>query len=159
MKRIVFGCTILIMLLACATAQQIAATPTPVPPTLTPTLTETLGPTETPTLTPTPEFTCPNAPETQLKVGDLARVTDGDPPVRVRTEPIVADEFILTVLVEGTEMEILDGPKCVLNPDTKMNFVFWKVNIPSKQAPLNEGWVAEGDAAGYFIEPIPEGEN
>lgn len=158
MKRLFPLCILIFTLLACATAQQITATATPIPPTLTPTLTETPSPTETPTLTPTPAFTCPTAPETQLEVGDLARVTDGDPPVRLRQEPIVADELILTVLIEGTELEILEGPECVLNPNTQTNFVFWRVFVPSKEMPFNEGWVAEGDSAGYFIEPIPEGQ-
>ena len=155
MKRILLSLLAVLLILACSTAQKLVATPTQTPPTLTPTLTYTPAPTETPTLTPTPEFACPNAPDTQLQVGDLARVTEGDPAVNLRKEPVVVPETILTLLGEGRELEITDGPKCVPIPDSEAFYVMWKVSVPGNQPPLDVGWVAEGNAEGYFIEPIP----
>ncbi len=154
MKRIIFLSILIVTSLACSTAQKIVATATPVTPTLTPTRTETPSPTETPTLTPTPEFSCPNAPESQVKIGDIARVTEGDTPVRLRRDPVVINENILTVLVEGKEMEIIDGPECAPIPDSQASYVFWKVLIADNPINSNVGWVAEGTMENYYIEPI-----
>ena len=110
-------------------------------------------PSPTITVTSTPPFECPNAPETQLKVGDTGRVTFTEgPAVRLRRDPVVAGSNILKLLADGTKFEVIDGPECVIDPETGAAFVFWQISIPGD--PL-KGWVAEGDAKEYFIEPVP----
>ena len=114
----------------------------------------TPAPSPTSTLTATPEFVCPNAPKSQLNVGDIARVTDSKgPALRLRRDPVVANNNILKLLRKGTKFEIIAGPECVPVPDTGTSYIFWQIQIPGD--PL-KGWVAEGDANNYFIEPVPK---
>jgi hypothetical protein len=109
--------------------------------------------TPTPTLTATSAVICPNAPPTRLKVGDQAQVTvNKGLPTRLRREPIASDNKYIKLLTDGTNFEIIDGPECATVPDTGQGYVFWKIRLPDDGL---TGWVAEGDASGYFIEPIP----
>lgn len=151
---------VVLVTLACSAAQKLANMPTgsPEPASTLPTMgltQESPGPelTSMPTLAATPVFECLNAPKTQLKVGDTARVasTEG-PSLRLRRDPVVDDKNILKLIPEGTKIEIIDGPICFPDPKTGTAFVFWKISIPGD--PL-KGWVAEGDAKEYFIEPLP----
>lgn len=86
---------------------------------------------------------CPDAPNSRLKVGDLAYVTK-DPPVpnRVRKEPNREAE-VLGHITPGGSMELIDGPQCA------DGWVWWKV----KNANL-EGWTAEGDPETYWLVPL-----
>lgn len=120
-------------------------TDTPVPP--------TLAPDEpTPTRTTTP-FSCPGAPASRLKVGDTARVTFTDGlPLRVRETPVVNNTNIIAQIPEGTEFAITGGPECAPIPNSDGSFVFWEMRVTSSGL---EGWVAEGDSARYYIEPLP----
>jgi hypothetical protein len=128
------------------------------PSTSTPTFTPTpegMTPSPTPsaTITPTPTFSCPNAPESKLKVGDAAQVTETKAPsVRLRKDPLVNNKNIIKLLAEGTKFTIIGGPECAVVPDTGGAFIFWQIQIPGDPV---TGWVAEGDAKGYFIEPVP----
>jgi hypothetical protein len=146
--------------LACAATQRVVILPVEPTasalPSLSPSATPEPGtpePTSTPTATPTPVFTCPNAPESRLHVGDKAVVasTKG-PSLRLRRDPAVEDKNILKLIPAGTELTIIDGPVCASDPKTGVPFVFWQVSIPGETL---KGWVAEGDAAEYFIEPLP----
>lgn len=114
--------------------------------------TRTQDPTPTKTANPT-GFSCPNAPDLRLQVGDSARVTiNNGLPLRVRQEPNIDKDNVLTELKEGTQFKITDGPMCVTSKDRRSTFVFWMIEISDKRI---KGWVAEGDWEDYFIEPWP----
>jgi hypothetical protein len=104
------------------------------------------------TITPQPIFSCPNAPRTRLKVGDSARITFTDgKTTRLRSAPEAGDNGV-DQLPEGTEFEIINGPVCYPRPGRSDAYVYWEVNIPSRNV---TGWLAEGDSNGYYIEPMP----
>jgi hypothetical protein len=110
-------------------------------------------PSPTITVTATPPFECPNAPETQFEVGDTGRVTFTEgPSVRLRRDPVVEGSNIIKLLADGTKFEIIDGPECAIDPDSGAAFVFWQISISGGSL---KGWVAEGDAKEYFVEPVP----
>ena len=122
-------------------------------PTVTPEPTVTTTPTVT--VTPTPVIVCPKAPKTRFnKVGDRGQVTDtkGVITTRLRRSPEVIDTNIVKLLADKTTFTIIGGPVCTEVKDTGQAFVFWQVSIDND--PL-KGWIAEGDAKAYFIEPIP----
>lgn len=86
---------------------------------------------------------CPDAPNSRLKVGDLAYVNNDPPaPNRVRKEPSLEAE-ILGLIGPGGSMEILEGPTCA------NNWVWWHI----KNADMN-GWMAEGDKESYWMVPL-----
>ena len=161
MKNFLFILLLALVTPACSIAQRfipspvvVTATPLPTPSATWTPEGWTPGPTPTSTITVTPEFACPNAPEMQLKLGDMARVTFTDgPSVRLRRDPVVVDDNIIKLLGEGTKLEIIGGPECAVVPETGAAMVFWQIRIPGN--PLT-GWVAEGDAQNYYIEPLPE---
>ncbi len=105
--------------------------------------------------TPTakPFFSCPNAPRTRLQVGATARVTytDGST-IRLRSAPEAGDN-VIDQLPEGTEFEIVDGPVCTPRLERSDSYVYWKVTAHARNGVT--GWVAEGDAKAYYIEPWP----
>ena len=132
-------------------AQTATAAATAVPetgPTATPP--EPALPTTTDTET---AFSCPNAPETRLQVGDAARVTFTDGlPLRIRETPEVADDNVITQITEGAAFVIIGGPVCTSIPEAETAFVFWEIEL---EASGLTGWVAEGDESAYYIEAIP----
>ena len=75
-------------------------------------------------------------------------ITNGTP-LRVRREPVVDPNNILLQLEEGTPFDIIGGPSCWA--DGGNNFTFWQILMADNKT----GWVAEGTASGYFIEPLP----
>ncbi|MCB9436693.1 MAG: hypothetical protein H6673_06825 [Anaerolineales bacterium] len=89
-----------------------------------------------------PPFSCAGAPPTRLAVGDGARVafTDGTD-LNIRT---AAGGDYLMQIPEGTLVTIQGGPECV------NNYVWWNLSLGNGTG----GWAAEGDASGYFLEPI-----
>jgi hypothetical protein len=132
-------------------------TQTPAKPTPEPSSTSTPTQTVTPTITVTvtPVIDCPTAPKTRFtRVGERGRVTDtkGVLPTRLRRSAEVSNSNILKLLPDKTEFEIIGGPVCTVVKDTGQAFVFWQIRIDTDPF---KGWIAEGDAAGYFIEPIP----
>jgi hypothetical protein len=95
-----------------------------------------------PTLPPTPTPTCPGAPETRLILHERGRVLPDDPrPVNLRHEPGRDNRWILQIPVRGV-FYVLDGPVC------EGDFAWFKVNYDG-----NEGWIAEGELAYYYVEP------
>lgn len=117
--------------------------------TITPSPTNTrIGPTNTPFFlpgpTPTSAFLCPGKPASRVSVGMRARTTfiDGTP-TRLR---VVPDGDVLEGIPEGFEVDVVGGPVCT---DT---FTWWQVQKPEDGT---IGWMAEGDADRYYIEPAP----
>jgi hypothetical protein len=98
-----------------------------------------------PTPTPKPtEFACYGAPETRLKVGDIASVSLVPPdPNTVRKEPNKKAQKLGSIQ-PGEKVEILDGPICA------NNWVWWKVK--SLESGLT-GWTPEGDPKNYWLVP------
>lgn len=104
-----------------------------------------------PAPTNAPDFSCPNAPSPRVQVGDSARITFTDgTTTRLRSVPEAGDN-IIDNLPEGTEFKIIEGPVCYPRPGRSDAYVYWKVNVPSRNV---TGWLAEGDANGYYIEPL-----
>lgn|GEM_PF-1042036 len=95
------------------------------------------------------QVNCPNAPATHLAVGMTAQVTpprsgqSGSSSVRVRAQPGTAGS-VTTTLQSGVTFTIVAGPQCV------NNYLWWQIDVPGALS----GWVAEGDASGYFIQPV-----
>ena len=94
---------------------------------------------------PTKGISCRGAPPIRVKAGDLVHVTttEGDKLI-LRSSPEVDDNMI-TMLLAGIELRIIDGPVC------SDNFSYWEIKIPGT---IQTGWVAEGDNSLYYIEPI-----
>jgi hypothetical protein len=79
----------------------------------------------------------------RLQVGEVARVTLGGSPNRVRELPSTSATF-LGQLNPGTPIEVLEGPACA------EGIVWWRV-----QSGTLVGWTAEGlFPDNYFLEPI-----
>ena len=70
----------------------------------------------------------------------------------LRSEPEGGNN-IVDKLPEGTEFEIIGGPMCVQRPGRSDAYVYWKIVVPSRKN--RSGWVAEGDANNYYLEPWP----
>jgi hypothetical protein len=107
-------------------------------------------PSATPTITETPDpnliwALCADAYQTQLQVGDRARVND-DPaiPNRIRQEP-GGDNPILGYIQPGEVVEVLNGPVCM------GQWVWWKVTSLSTQL---TGWTSEGNGVDYWLLPL-----
>jgi WD40 repeat protein len=115
-----------------------------------PSVAATAEPNSTPTPLPPAVFTCPLAPKSRLNVGDNARIafTTGQT-TRLRSAPEAGDN-VITMLPEGTEFKIIDGPVCYPRPGRNDAYVYWKVSVTSNS---QEGWLAEGDSDSYYIEP------
>ncbi|MCI0616979.1 SH3 domain-containing protein [bacterium] len=106
----------------------------------------------TDTKPPTTPFICSLAPEIRLQIGNKARITfTSGEKTRLRSAPEGGDNLIAT-LSEGTELEIIDGPVCYPRPGRSDAYVYWKVHVTTNGL---EGWLAEGDADAYYLEPIP----
>lgn len=84
-------------------------------------------------------------------LGGWARVTETNGlPLRVRSQPVLNPDFILTQIPEAFAFEIIGGPACTSVPLSEDSLVFWEIDMPTREL---TGWVAEGNAEGYFIEP------
>lgn len=109
---------------------------------LTPTFTATIPtPTEAPTITTTP-FVCPDAPQTRLARDMQARV--GGDGINMRDNPGLNANLVLRVN-QGEDVTIIGEPSCT------DGYVWWPVRLASG----SEGWMAEGSANRYYLEPIP----
>lgn len=105
----------------------------------------------TPTITPQPTIpgtvgdVCPGSPiPSRVAVGMQAVVEEGGVPNRVRSDPLIADDNILTEMPPGVFFIITDGPKC----DDDLQLRWWKVQYQGV-----EGWTAEGEKDEYYIAP------
>jgi hypothetical protein len=86
---------------------------------------------------------CPDAPVSRLQPDGSGRVTiTNGLPVNVRQQP--GGEQIGTQ-PEGAEFIVYDGPNC------RDGYAWWFVGF----ADGLQGFVAEGDAGGYYLEPWP----
>jgi hypothetical protein len=95
---------------------------------------------------------CPLAPAPRLKIGDTARIgfSTGEK-TRLRSAPESGDNLV-GVVVEGTDLKVIDGPVCYPRPGRNDAYIYWKVRVISTS---KEGWMAEGDANEYYMEPWP----
>jgi hypothetical protein len=81
----------------------------------------------------------------RLTAGRQARVSDETAdPNRVRSGPSREAE-VIALLDPGTAVKLLEGPVCA------DGLVFWKVQ--ADPIPGGAGWIAEGDAHEYWLEP------
>ncbi|NDJ85822.1 MAG: SH3 domain-containing protein [Chloroflexi bacterium] len=110
-------------------------------PSMTPSMlpTPSLAPTATP-LTPTP-FACPGAPPARLVLNNLAEVVSANT-IRLRANPGLETNTVLNVS-PGEQVLVIEGPTCM------DQFIWWKVRLNDD----TEGWMAEGNAGQYFLEP------
>ncbi len=112
--------------------------------------TTTLAPVPTATVfVPTPNTVsssnnnCGSAPPVRMTLNTLGRVTFTDgTPTRLRQAP---NGTIIIEMVEGTSFTVVGGPLCA-SP-----FNWWQVQLSNGL----QGWVAEGSANVYYIEPLP----
>ena len=107
-------------------------------------------PTSTPPIvTATAAVSC-SAPAPHVKTGQQVTVMVEDfDKLKLRSEPEISPDNVTLELELYTQLRILDGPVCVLDADTEIQYLFWKVAvIPSGEI----GWVAEGDATHYFFQ-------
>lgn len=138
------------LLAACSmSAAAPSNTPTPAIVTITSALTDTFAPpTATPFVMPTPPPpptpVCEGAPRTRLTNGERGRVLDDDPrPVRIRRLPSVETAIVASIPPDGIFF-VVDGPRC------EEGYAWYFVRYQRI-----EGWLAEGDATSYFVEPYP----
>lgn len=85
-------------------------------------------------------ITCPDAPATRTKIGDIAVVTTDPDPLRARATPV--DGEIIELLYKGYQFEIISGPQC------GNGLYWWEVSLRDDET----GWVAEGIEGEYFFE-------
>ncbi|MBI5928924.1 MAG: hypothetical protein HY862_06425 [Chloroflexi bacterium] len=86
---------------------------------------------------------CPNTPGTRMAVGGRGQVVFSDgQPLRVRSTPNGA--FLLE-MPEGTQFVVIGGPDC-----TGGRYTWYQIQLTNGTI----GWSAEGDADGYFMEPV-----
>ncbi len=87
---------------------------------------------------------CVGAPVSRVKVGEVITVSADDPrPLNVRIQPSLQAE-VLARLDPGTTTLIVSGPVC------EASYLWWQVLLDDG----SQGWVAEGDADTYYIEPF-----
>ncbi|TVR22529.1 MAG: SH3 domain-containing protein [Anaerolineaceae bacterium] len=120
------------------TANRDTATPAPtLPP-----LTEVARRPQTPPTTRTPP--CDDAPPTRLVVGERGRVGAEDMrPLNIRADA-GTDARIIGRLEVGDVVRIIDGPRCA------NGFVWYLMERIDGDG---TGWIAEGEASFYYIEP------
>lgn len=114
----------------------------------TPQLIRTATPDATPTeLQPiTPISPCPLAPMPRLIIQERAIVSEVDErPLNVREGPGTIFSTIAQ-LQPGDIFFVLDGPTC------GGEYVWYRIVFGD-----DEGWIAEGDDAAYYVDPYPAG--
>lgn len=88
---------------------------------------------------------CPGAPPPRVVPGQQGRITPYPAiPSRVRTDPGI-NGTVLGQLQPGTVFDVISGPVC----DIGHGWRWWLVRRDRL-----EGWVAEGPAGEYWIEPV-----
>jgi hypothetical protein len=68
--------------------------------------------------------------------------------LKLRSEPKISPDTVISELDQGTVMEIMDGPLCVTSSETRIAYWLWKVKLYS-----GIGWVAEGNGQNSYIVP------
>ena len=147
------GLSILIVMAACnsvatPTSTQPRATFTPIPVTQPPTLPPVIVTSVPAEIIPSPTPTCgQDAPPTHMIVGEHGWMSDDDfAPLNVRAVPGTIDTRIVGRLQTHDVFFVLDGPQCA------EKYVWYYIQHGDLF-----GWVAEGDAAGYYISPYLPG--
>lgn len=84
---------------------------------------------------------CPDAPPSRVAVGSLAIVSFAGIPLNVRDVP---GGNRIAQLEDGTALTVNGGPQC------QGVYTWWRIAVPTTGV---SGWVAEGDANRYYIEP------
>lgn len=115
-----------------------------------------LHPTATKTITVTPKasptkiiLSCESAPIPHVRIGQTVTVlVENYDKLKLRSEPRISQDTVITELNKFTKLEILDGPECVAGVDNTM-YWFWKVRVTSTN---KVGWVAEGQLSHYYID-------
>ena len=112
----------------------------------------TVGPGGEPSLQPKPTVAppvgmvvCPGALPTRLTVGVVGRsATTGS--INIHEMPDI-NSAVAGLLLPGAQFEVIGGPECSLNR------TWWEITYQSR-AGVVTGWVVEGDAAEYWLEPV-----
>ena len=87
---------------------------------------------------------CLGAPAPQMKLGDVAIVTQEDErPLNVRREPNLGART-LTQLLPGDTFQVIGGPVC------EGGYLWWEVRLDNGTV----GWSAEGDLDHYYFTPL-----
>jgi len=140
---------LLILLAACNTSRSDPAAETEPTPVRLPTAQITSTPIRVKPLIingpfPSPTPACENnSLPTRLIVGERGRVSDADKePLNVREGPGTTFSILSTLKVDETFL-ILEGPTC------SERYIWYRVTYRDQR----EGWIAEGDANLYFVEP------
>ena len=92
---------------------------------------------------------CPGAPGPFVSLGNQVTVVSEDvDKLKLRSEPKISPETVISELERFTQLKIVDGPLCIQSAETGTSYWFWQVYIPlSKEI----GWIAEGDVQHPFI--------
>ncbi len=85
---------------------------------------------------------CAGAPESRLKVGDVAVVITDPDPLRARSAPVDGD--VVDQLYRDYQLPIVGGPVCA------SELIWWEVRLRDGST----AWVAEGDMTEYFLEVL-----
>lgn len=149
--------SLFVLLAACAEDTTPTVSPAPTDPPVATTSTSNILPTPTATRGPlvlTPLVTpglraapvdCIGKPRPRLIVGRYGRVSNEDPtPLNVRRAPNTDDDPVARLDVMETFF-VLEGPECGID------YTWYRV----RRGDGLEGWIAEGDAGLYYVEPFP----
>ncbi|MEM9951811.1 MAG: SH3 domain-containing protein [Chloroflexota bacterium] len=150
MRWIVLVIVLQLVLVACTfeSPDTVSSTPvTGVTPivmsTATPSIIET---TPIPLITARDPVNCPNTPESRLIIQDRGRVTDNnDETLNLRNGPGTSFDILLA-LDPLEQFIVIDGPTCA------DGFAWFRVRYFGRI-----GWIAEGDAEEYYVEPYLTG--
>src|SRR5579859_4362209 len=95
-------------------------------------------------------YTCPGNPPPRLVTGGVAVVTPGSPS-NLRDEPSLSAP-VLAKLPPGAQIYVVSGPSCA------EGFTWWGVTPEFNSLPQGgswtDGWIAEGQGATYFVQPL-----
>jgi hypothetical protein len=88
---------------------------------------------------------CPGVMPSRLDPGGVARVTLGGTPNNLRQQPST-NSVIMGLVSPGDRLQVLGDP-----PVCRDGFQWWRVQVEKNGY---EGWVAEGSAFEYWLEPL-----
>ena len=93
---------------------------------------------------------CPG-PHALYGVGmQVTVIAENSDKLKLRSEPKISSDTVISELDQFTIMFIMDGPLCVTSSETRISYWLWKVEVISIG---KTGWVAEGDGQNSFIVP------
>lgn len=129
-----------------ATEPAAIATNTPIPPATFAATTSSQEVTIIATATDFARFTgCPDAPTSRLIVQERGQVTPSDETLNLREGP--STDFEIRTRIEPEEFFfVIDGPEC------SGGYTWFQIRYGRF-----EGWIAEGDSDGYYVQPYLPG--